>query len=159
INSVVAGQTTTTRVLNTKRMRQSNLTLSMVDSNETHVTIEVSLTDAQTGEGINLERRDGVVRVMAGMTVNTSANGTARLTLRKPNDYIRAEYLPGRWWRHTRAYMSSSATMAVRNEFVSLSALITVAVRFIGLLIPFAFIAFFVDRLLGLEVWPPWRKI
>lgn len=140
-------------------MRRTELDLEVIDETSTHVTIRVSLREKESGRPIRLEGRAGYVELMGSERVNTSSDGTARTIIRKPNDYVRAEYVPGAWWDDGGAFMSSTATLAVGNEFVGPLGIATGAFRIFGFLLPFLAVVFMLDRMLGLDLWPPWKKI
>ncbi|MDY6778973.1 MAG: hypothetical protein SV760_00165, partial [Halobacteria archaeon] len=71
---------------------------------------------------------------------------------------ITARYAPAGWWETERSYTADQDTLLVKNSVTSIDVL-TILIRFVGVLIPFLVITYFVDRGFGLDVWPPWRGI
>lgn len=140
-------------------MRRTELDLEVIDETSTHVTLRVRLREKESGRPIRLEGRAGYIELMGSERVNTSRDGTAHTIIRKPNDYLRAEYVPGAWWDDGGAFTPSSATLAVGNEFVGPLGVATGAFRIFGFLLPLLLVVFMLDRMLGLDLWPPWKKI
>lgn len=156
---IVRGVENEVQVAGTRNMTETELGLEVIDETSTHVTLRITLKEKESGRPIRLEGRAGYVELMGSERVNTSSDGTARTIIRKPNDYVRAEYVPGAWWRHRGAFMPSTATLAVGNEFVGPLGVATGAFRIFGFLLPFLLVVFMLDRMLGLDLWPPWKKI
>lgn len=156
---IVRGEGGEVEIIGSREMQETEVLLSVIDSNETHVKLNVSLQVSGSGEPIRLRGREGYIRVMANESVNTSENGSAELWIKKPSDYVRAEYIPGAWWRQSGAYLPDETTLAVGTEFRGPLGILTAAVRLLGLILPALLLVFFADRVLGLNVWPPWKKV
>ncbi|MXR40789.1 hypothetical protein GRX01_05465 [Halobaculum sp. WSA2] len=104
----------------TRQLRRSDLTVEVVDQDDTGATLRIALTDAPTGEPIALRRseapfeipstatREGYVAV-AGERVRTNVSGVATVTVSEPGVYT-VEYVPGSWVAHHPAYVGTSAT-------------------------------------------------
>jgi hypothetical protein len=101
-----------------RRLRRSNLTLSVIQHNQSQATLKVGLRDERTGEPIALDgsrqypvtrsARTGVITV-ADQRVETNASGVAIVTVDAPGIYT-ARYRPGSWLGHEPAYVGDSAT-------------------------------------------------
>lgn len=107
----------------TREIRKSNLTVDIVEENGTAATLEIQLTDANTGNPIILgervddprfepiapDSRDGYVSV-AGERLQTNASGIATITVREPGSYA-VQYHPGSWRTHDPAYVEASSSV------------------------------------------------
>ncbi|QCJ45890.1 hypothetical protein [Haloprofundus sp. MHR1] len=136
-------------------INESELTLEVLNTTEDSVTVRVRLRDAQTGEPINTLSREGYV-VLEDQRVNTSNNGTVTTTLSHSAGGVSARYEPGHWWRSVPGYVGDSDVVYVRGPMQSmLSVLYEVAVSVSLFLLG----VFFIDRITGWHVWPPWRRL
>jgi len=103
-------------------IRESDLSIEIVESNATATTLRVELRDAETGAPIMLEdsligprfsligttSRQGYITV-GDQEVRTNAAGIAEVTVTQPGIYT-AEYHPGSWRSHSPAYLGDTAT-------------------------------------------------
>ncbi|MWV40998.1 hypothetical protein GRS80_14895 [Natrialba sp. INN-245] len=101
-----------------RQIRASNLSVEILEQNESAATITIELRDAETGTPIELQNRfedhrrfapigtqvrDGYISV--GETrVETNSSGIATVTLTQPGAYSVA-YHPGTWRTHDPAYV------------------------------------------------------
>jgi hypothetical protein len=118
VNGVKASIPTDTRG-SERQLRASNLTVSVIEQDESQTTVRVELRDAETGAPIVLEDarrapirgqlRDGSL-IVAGQPVTTNASGVAIVTIDEPGIYT-ARYQPGSWLGHNPAYTSDTATV------------------------------------------------
>jgi hypothetical protein len=102
-----------------RALRRSNLTLDVIQHNESQTRLRVELRDNQTGQPIALDdsrqspiggpSRDGYITI-ADQRVETNASGMATVTIGTPGIYT-ARYHPGSWLSHDPAYVSDSATV------------------------------------------------
>ncbi|WP_313696130.1 hypothetical protein [Halorarum halobium] len=133
---------------------ESNLTLEVVNQSEDTVTVRVTLRNAKTGAPINTAKRGGYV-VVNGERLNTSGNGTVMTTIARPPGGVSARYEPGHWWLNPPGYTGDSDTVLLQGtvlQFVSTLFRIGVPVSL------FLLAVFFVDRITGWRIWPPWRS-
>jgi hypothetical protein len=102
-----------------RQLRRSNLTVEVLQQNESQATIRIELRDNQTGAPIVLNdsarrypiggtSRDGYITI-ANREVETNASGVAIVTITEPGIYT-ARYHPGSWLGHNPAYVSETAT-------------------------------------------------
>ena len=102
-----------------RQLRRSNLTVEVLQRNETQATLRIELRDNQTGAPIILEdsarwypiggsTRDGYITV-AEQRVETNTSGVAIVTIDQPDIYT-VKYHPGSWLGHNPAYVSNTAT-------------------------------------------------
>ena len=134
-------------------VEESNLTLSVENETDETVTVEVALREAVTDEPINTQNRAGYVS-LAGHRVNTTGNGTATVTVARPDGGLSARFEPGRWWDTRRGYVGDTAVVSLAGAelgFVSLLFEMGLPVSF------FLLAVFVIDRITGWGVWPPWR--
>jgi hypothetical protein len=101
-----------------RQLRRSNLTVEVLQQNQSQATLRVELRDHQTGAPIELDdsrqypiggtTRNGYITV-ADQRVETNASGVAVVTIDEPGIYT-ARYYPGSWLGHDPAYVSDTAT-------------------------------------------------
>nr|WP_123539303.1 hypothetical protein [Halosimplex salinum] len=101
-----------------RQLRRSNLSVEVIQQNQSQATLRVELRDNQTGAPITLDdsrqypiggsTRSGYITI-ADQRVETNASGVAIVTIDEPGIYT-ARYHPGSWLGHNPAYVSDSAT-------------------------------------------------
>ncbi|AKH98671.1 MULTISPECIES: hypothetical protein [Halobacteriaceae] len=101
-----------------RQLRRSNLSVEVIQQNQSQATLRVELRDNQTDAPIALDdsrqypiggsTRSGYITI-ADQRVETNASGVAIVTIDEPGIYT-ARYHPGSWLGHTPAYVSDSAT-------------------------------------------------
>ncbi|WP_226007453.1 hypothetical protein [Natrinema salinisoli] len=132
-----------------REIRESNLSVEIVDSNATAVTVAITLRDAETGSPIMLESpfddprfsvighdsREGYITI-DDQRVRTNADGVAEITIDQPGIYT-AEYHPGSWRSHSPAYVGDTAT-ETWHPLATPTGWFTLLVDFVRYAIPFA---------------------
>jgi len=105
-----------------REIRESDLSVEIIESNATATTLQIELRDAETGAPIMLESpfdhprfslighqsREGYITI-GDQRVRTNAAGMAVVTVHQPGIYT-AEYHPGSWRSHSPAYLGDTAT-------------------------------------------------
>jgi len=102
-----------------RQLRRSNLTVEVLQQNESQATLRIELRDNETGAPIVLSdpdrrypiggsTRNGYITV-AEQRVETNASGVAIVTIDEPGIFT-ARYHPGSWLGHNPAYVSATAT-------------------------------------------------
>jgi hypothetical protein len=101
-----------------RQLRGSDLSIEIVQRNQSRATLRIELRDNRTGDPIVLDgsrqrpiggaARSGYITV-ADRRVETNASGVAVVTLDEPGIYT-ARYQPGSWLGHDPAYVGDSAT-------------------------------------------------
>ena len=102
-----------------RQLRRSNLTVEVLQQNQSQATLRIELRDNQTGAPIVLNDsarqypiggspRDGYITI-ADRKVETNVSGVAIVTITEPGIYT-ARYHPGSWLGHNPAYVSDTAT-------------------------------------------------
>ncbi|WP_226023981.1 hypothetical protein [Halomicrobium salinisoli] len=103
-----------------RHLRNSNLSVEVVEQNESQATLKIRLRDNETGSPIALEAggrqypisdstRNGYITV-ADQRVETNESGVAVVTISEPGIYT-AQYHPGTWLGHEPAYVSDTETI------------------------------------------------
>ncbi|WP_415380525.1 hypothetical protein [Halosimplex sp. TS25] len=136
-------------------IHRSNLTLDVLNTTSKNATVRVTLTDAQTGAPIATEEREGYV-VLAGEPVQTGSDGTLTKTIDRPAGAINARYEPKSWWLHSTGYVGDSDASSVQGTVLTLVRWFYRAGVPVAL---FLLAVFFIDRIAGMPVWPPWRGL
>ncbi|QRV18074.1 hypothetical protein JMJ58_24440 (plasmid) [Haloterrigena salifodinae] len=102
-----------------RQLRRSNLSVKVIQQNQSQATLRIELRDNQTGTPIGLGgggrrypigggARNGYITI-ADQRVETNASGVAIVTVEQPGIYT-ARYHPGSWLGHNPAYVSDTAT-------------------------------------------------
>ena len=102
-----------------RQLRRSNLTVEVLQQNESQATLRIELRANETGAPIVLSNtgrrypiggraRNGYITI-ANREVETNASGVAIVTVDEPGIYT-ARYHPGSWIGHNPAYVSATAT-------------------------------------------------
>ncbi|MFC6723488.1 hypothetical protein ACFQE1_03605 [Halobium palmae] len=102
-----------------RQLRGSNLTVEVLQQNQSQATLRIELRDNQTGAPIVLNdnarrypiggsTRDGYITI-ANREVETNASGVAIVTITEPGIYT-ARYHAGSWLGHNPAYVSDTVT-------------------------------------------------
>jgi hypothetical protein len=136
-------------------IRESNLTLQILNQTEETVVIRAHLRDNQTGTAIATDQRDGTL-VIGGQRANTTLSGTVTVTVNRPLGGVSARYEPGDWWANKVGYTASTDTVALQGSTLALIS------RLFTLLIPvvlFLLAVYLIDRITRWNIWPPWRGL
>jgi len=102
-----------------RQLRRSNLTVEVLQQNNTQATLRIELRDNTTGDPIVLEdterrypiggsSRNGYITV-GDQRVETNTSGVAIVTIAQPDIYT-VRYNPGSWLGHDPAYVGDTAT-------------------------------------------------
>ncbi len=143
-----------------QEIRTTDLGLSVTEVSDDSVEVEVSLRD-NDGNPVDTRRDDGFVRIDGHGRVNTSIDGTAEVEISPPpSGAVVAEYVPVNWYKASSeaTYVGDTASINPRRDyglFTELGMLSQLGV----FLLPFLLSVYFLDRTLGLGIWPPWRRI
>ena len=142
-----------------REIRESNLSVEIVDSNATAVTLQIELRDAETGAPIMLENPFGLPRfslighefregyiTIGDQRVRTNRQGIATVTVNQPGIYT-AEYHPGSWRSHSPAYLGDTAT-ETWHPLATPTGWFTLVVDVIRYAIPFA-VALYAAKRIG----------
>ncbi|WP_254810736.1 hypothetical protein [Natronosalvus amylolyticus] len=142
-----------------REIRESDLSVEIIESNATAVTLQIELRDAETGAPIMLESpfddprfsligaasREGYITI-GDQVVRTNAAGIAEVTVYQPGIYT-AEYHPGSWRSHNPAYIGDTAT-ETWHPLATPTGWFTLLVDLIRYAIPFA-VALYAAKRIG----------
>ncbi|ELY96224.1 hypothetical protein C483_00320 [Natrialba hulunbeirensis JCM 10989] len=128
-----------------REIRESNLSVEILEQNESAVTVELELRDAKTGDPIALQSnsrfapigidtRDGYIAI-ADEYVQTDSAGRATVTISQPGIHT-ATYHPGSWRTHDPAYVGDTASVSW-HPLATASGWFTLFVDVFWLSIPF----------------------
>ncbi|WP_338901839.1 hypothetical protein [Salinibaculum marinum] len=134
---------------------RSNLSLDVLNASAETTTVRVSLRDRETGDPIETQSREGYVLV-DGQRINTTANGTALVTLAGDRTSVSARYEPERWWDVNPAYTGDSTIVYTGGSTLQVLSVLYQTSIPIGL---FLVAVFLIDRITGWDIWPPWGRV
>gem|GEM_PF-6892334 len=139
-------------------IRSTDLNISVIGRQEDAINIEVSLINEE-GDPVETRGDDGFVRIEGHGEVNTGIDGTAQMEISPPpSGAVTAEYVPSPWYEAQTPYVGDTASINPNTDF-DLIAEIGMLFQLTVFLLPFLVSVYFLDRLLGLGIWPPWRRI
>ena len=145
---------------NVQEIRTTDLNLSVTEVSDDAVEVKVTLRDSD-GNPVDTRRDDGFVRVDGHGEVETGIDGTATVEISPPpSGAVVAEYVPVDWYEASTetTYVGDTDSINPNRDygiFAELGMLSQLGV----FLLPFLVSVYFLDRALGLGVWPPWRRI
>ncbi|WP_312911716.1 hypothetical protein [Natronosalvus caseinilyticus] len=141
-----------------REIRESELSIEVVNSSDTASTLRIELRDTATGEPIMLDTlddprfsligqdaRSGYITV-GDRRVRTDATGAVEITVSQPGIYT-AEYHPGSWRSHQPAYLGDTAT-ATWHPLTSPTGWFTLLVDLVRFALPFA-VALYAAKRIG----------
>jgi hypothetical protein len=146
----------------TRQLRESNLTVTVIEQTQSHATLRIELRDNETDNPIALELperwrsitgespRRGYIEI-AEQRVRTNLSGVAIVTVNDPGFYT-ARYRPESWLGNNPAYIEDS-TSTRWHPLTTLDGWWQLLVDFLWLLIPFVAM-WYVSRQLLLMFWP-----
>jgi hypothetical protein len=136
-------------------IRESNLTLEVLNQTGETVTLRAHLRENQSGAAIATARRDGWL-VIAGQRANTTVSGTVTVTVDRPLGGVSARYEPGNWWHESVGYTEATDTVTLQRGTLTPIAELLQLLTPIGL---FLLAVYLIDRVTGWHIWPPWRGL
>lgn len=146
------------RITNRKVIK-ANITIEKTGGNKTHVWFQVTLTEAD-GDPIHTEKRPGTIYV-GGDEYQTGTNGHVRVVKRRVG-LVEARYVPVDWYRldlSTAAYTAAedkAYTGPARGLFALLYYLLRRTAPLWGSLLV---VLYFLDKVVDVQLWPPWRVV
>lgn len=143
-----------------QNIRATNLEISVTGRGEDSVEVELRLRDGE-GNPVNTRRDNSFVRVDGHGEVNTGLDGTAEVEISPPpSGAVIAEYVPVNWYEASAetTYVGDKASVNPNRDY-SLFAEIGMLSQLGVFLLPFLVSVYFLDRMLSLGIWPPWRRI
>ena len=161
LNGIVHGTSTERQPFpRVQDIRTTDLGMSVTEVSDDSVEVEVSLQDNK-GNPVGTRRDDGFVRVDGHGRVNTGIDGTAEVEISPPpSGAVVAEYVPVNWYEASAeaTYVGDTASINPRRDYVLFAELGMLSQLGVFLL-PFLLSVYFLDKTLGLGIWPPWRRI
>jgi len=136
-------------------IHRSNLSIELETTPEGPLTVHVTLEDANTGEPIETATRPGTLTV-ADQRIDTGSDGTATLTVSQAGSGVSARFEPGPWWHVETGYVGDSDVAIAGGTSLSLGR--AAAQLFVPVSV-FLLAVFFIDRITGWPLWPPWRGL
>jgi len=143
-----------------KSIRTTNLDLSVTEVADDSVEVEITLRDSE-GNPVDTREGEGFVHIDGHGEVNTGIDGKAEVSVSPPpSGAVVAEYVPEDWYEAETetTYVGDRATVNPNREY-SILAELGMLSQLAVFLLPFLVSVYFLDRTLGLGIWPPWRRI
>lgn len=156
-------------VLDRTEALETKVDLALISENDSHATIRVELLESDSGSPIDLRSRGGYV-ALGGQRAITGPNGSVTIAVAKPpSEQIYARYEPEAWIESSLPYQSSrsmlwlpkarSHTNFGQSLFEALSLTLSAGIVYLLAIAPILWIVWTLDRMTGLDIWPPWRNL
>jgi len=161
IGGLVAGTSSEPRIApRITEIRGTNLRVGVVEERENSVEVAVSLRD---GDGQPIDTRGGedYIRIEGHGNVTTGLDGSGTTNVSPKPTAVFGEYVPEAWHEVGEgqpAYLADSDTAMVENDFDLIGELGSLT-QFFVIALPFLLMVYFMDKILGLGIWPPWKRI
>jgi hypothetical protein len=135
----------------------SNLTVETVETNDTHVHLDITLQD-ENGNPIDLSSSDngGEIIINNQTTVITNATGEASIFYNGSKSGT-VTYRPEGWYGQKVAYKSDWARYRTAPDGIQW--LYTWILELFIILSPFLIALWLADKLPAITTWPPWKVI
>lgn len=142
VSGIVRGQSETVTLTEKQTVRETNLALSVTETNSTHATVVANVTEAETGIALT----DGNVTV-GGQTSPVNGSGMATVTVENPPALIRGRYIPTNWWHTDNPHARTSVVAKPPADFPSFDVLAELAFVTLLWFLPLVAVAVGIDRL------------
>jgi len=147
-----------------RRIRETDLSLSVVGRTEEGFKLRVSLRDEE-GEPVATRSTGGYVELEGHGRVSTGLDGRAEVNVTgRPPNVVFGRYVPGSRYEDlggsgtVTEYVGDTDTVTLGGNY-RLSSEFGFLAQFVTLALPFLVVVYFLNRSLKLGIWPPWRRI
>lgn len=148
VDGIVRGQSTTISIDEQRTVRETNLSLSVTDSNATHAIVEATVTESASDDPVSSGRVE-----IGDVSQPVTDNGTATLAIHDPDLILSGEYVPQEWWRTDQPYTAAQATTTTPAELPSFHAIVQLVVVTILWFLPLCLVAYGFDYATGGELF------
>lgn len=156
-NTVVRNEHPITVLGPTIHIRETNLDVKIIEENTSHILVEATLTENETGDPISLTNRKSAINIQ-GQSKSTNSSGKAQFRVKK-DQYIDAEFNATPWYETNQPkYAPSDEFIVVKNTELyrhSIEQLFKLAVQGGSVVLMMIYL---IDFIPWIDVWPPWRK-
>lgn len=137
---------------------ETDLSASVVEANETHVALNITLTTVD-GNPIDLQSRRGAGKIIlpTGQEIRTDGDGTVKVVFNGSNAGL-VRFEPGTWYGRDTAYESSMDRYADVSTFTTVDGFLALILSFVSIFGPVLGALYLMDGLVGIDTWPPVRK-
>ncbi|MCU4744121.1 hypothetical protein [Natronoglomus mannanivorans] len=142
VQGIVQGQSQTVSLDEPQTVRETNLTLSVLESNSTRATVRAEVTENTTGNPVST----GQV-VIGDQSTPVNASGMAVLEVSSSLSLVRGQYVPQEWWHTDRPYASAEDRTKLPPNFPEFRTLVQLALVTLLWFVPLAAAVFGFDYL------------
>lgn len=156
-NGIVANRTVE-RNLSTipeQPYEETRLSYSILEQTNQRLTVRLSLTTAN-GTPIMTNGTAGHIEA-AGTTAQTNSSGIATMTL--PRGPLTARFDPAPFYTTATPKRASDVYITPKPVYGSVTTILNEGFKLVVLLLLFFAPLFFLDRILGINLWPPWQDL
>ncbi|MFD1588054.1 hypothetical protein ACFR9U_13805 [Halorientalis brevis] len=133
---------------------ESNLSATILETTRANMTLRIELRDSQ-GTPISTTDYEGKIHV-GNYTIDTNASGVAVVTIPKTTSRVHIRYEPTPFWKRVPTYTGSETVVSPSTSFSGpMAPLMWLIWSMLVFFSPF----YFFDKILGTNIWPPWRGI
>ncbi|WP_135830708.1 hypothetical protein [Halorussus halobius] len=140
VYGIVRGQSRTVTLAEQQTVRETNLTLTVTETNATHAVVRAVVTESATGDAVTTGRV-----TIANQTTALNSSGMAVVTISDPAIVVRGQYTPTAWWRTDQPYAASEDVTKTPANFPDLQTLIQLVVVTVLWFIPVGVLVFGFD--------------
>jgi hypothetical protein len=144
VHGIVRGQSRTVSLAEQQTVRETNLTLTVVEANATHAVVRAKVTENATGDAVTTGRV-----TIGKQTTALNSSGTGVVTIANPGSVVRGQYTSTAWWRTDQPYATSTGVTALPANFPDAQSLIRLAVVTMLWFLPVSVLVFGFDYMSG----------
>ncbi|WP_337653102.1 hypothetical protein [Halomontanus rarus] len=144
VHGIVQGQSQTVSLNEPMTVHETNLTLSVLESNSTRATVRAEVTENTTNNPVST----GQV-VVGDRSTSVNASGLAVLEVGSSSSLVRGQYVPQEWWQTDRPYASAEDRTKLPPNFPEFRALVQLGLVTLLWFLPLAAAVFGFDYLSG----------
>nr|WP_317176006.1 hypothetical protein [Halovivax sp. KZCA124] len=144
VQGIVQGQSQTVSLDEPQTVRETDLTLSVLESNSTRATVLAEVTENTTDDPVST----GQV-VVGDRSTSVNASGIAVLEVGSSSSLVRGQYVPQEWWQTDRPYASAEDRTKLPPNFPEFRALVQLGLVTLLWFLPLAAAVFGFDYLSG----------
>lgn len=144
VHGIVRGQTRTLTLSKQRNVRETNLTLRVVDSNSSHATVHAIVTENASGDPITTGRVE-----IGNESTTLNSSGVGVITLTNPPALVRGQYHPTEWWRTTQPHAAAVDVTKTPGDYPEPETIIDLTVVTLLWFVPAGLAVFGLDYLSG----------
>lgn len=145
VHGIVRGQSQTVSLAEAGTVRETNLELTVRESNSTGAVVQAAVTETSTGEPITIGRVE-----VGNQSAAVNDSGIAVLELEeRPSLLIDGQYVPEEWWHANQLYSSAEDRTSLPPEYPRFQKIVQLVLVTLFWFLPVALAVYGFDYLSG----------